>query len=185
MFYGPCSPSSIIYRKGGVEMSESILNGKKILAVDDEPDVLAVLEEEIMDACPNCSLDKATTYESAAKLIESKPYDVVILDIMGVRGFDLLELAVKKDLKVAMLTAHALSPEALKKSIEMKARAYLPKEKLGEVVPFLEDMLKYDYESGWKRLFDQLYDFFTDKFESDWEKKTGGPWREWVGKSGM
>jgi DNA-binding NtrC family response regulator len=166
-------------------MSESILNGKKILAVDDEPDVLAVLEEEIMDACPNCSLDKATTYESAAKLIESKPYDVVILDIMGVRGFDLLELAVKKDLKVAMLTAHALSPEALKKSIEMKARAYLPKEKLGEVVPFLEDMLKYDYESGWKRLFDQLYDFFTDKFESDWEKKTGGPWREWVGKSGM
>jgi len=27
-------------------MSESILNGKKILAVDDEPDVLAVLEEE-------------------------------------------------------------------------------------------------------------------------------------------
>jgi CheY-like chemotaxis protein len=185
MFYGPCSPSSTIYRKGGVEMSESILNGKKILAVDDEPDVLAVLEEEIMDACPNCSLDKATTYESAAKLIESKPYDVVILDIMGVRGFDLLELAVKKDLKVAMLTAHALSPEALKKSIEMKARAYLPKEKLGEVVPFLEDMLKYDYESGWKRLFDQLYDFFTDKFESDWEKKTGGPWKEWVGKSGM
>ncbi len=32
-------------------MSESILNGKKILAVDDEPDVLTVLEEEIMDAC--------------------------------------------------------------------------------------------------------------------------------------
>jgi DNA-binding NtrC family response regulator len=165
-------------------MSESILNGKKILAVDDEPDVLAVLEEEIMDACPNCTFDKATTYESAAKLLESNPYDVVVLDIMGVRGFDLLDIAVKKDRKVAMLTAHALSPDALKKSIEMKARAYLPKEKLGEVVPFLEDVLKYDYESGWKRLFDKLYDFFTDKFESDWEKKTGGPWREWVGKSG-
>ena len=86
-------------------MSESILNGKKILAVDDEPDVLAVLEEEIMDACPSCVLDKATTYESAVKLLESKPYDVVVLDIMGVRGFDLLDLAVKKDLKVAMLTA--------------------------------------------------------------------------------
>ncbi|MBS1233343.1 MAG: hypothetical protein H6R42_997, partial [Nitrospirae bacterium] len=57
-------------------MSESILNGKKILAVDDEPDVLAVLEEEIMDACPSCMLDKATTYESAVKLLESKPYDV-------------------------------------------------------------------------------------------------------------
>jgi CheY-like chemotaxis protein len=164
-------------------MSESILNGKKILAVDDEQDVLAVLEEEIIDACPNCVFDKATTYEAAVKLLESKPYDVVVLDIMGVRGFDLLDLAVKKNLRVAMLTAHALSPEALKKSIEMKARAYLPKEKLGEVVPFLEDILKYDYESGWKRLFEKLHGFFTDRFESDWEKKTGIPWQEWTGKS--
>ncbi|HBA55266.1 response regulator [Syntrophorhabdus aromaticivorans] len=164
-------------------MSESILDGKKILAVDDEPDVLAVLEEEIVDACPNCVFDKATTYEAAVKLLESKPYDVVVLDIMGVRGFDLLDLAVKKNLKVAMLTAHALSPDALKKSIEMRARAYLPKEKLGEVVPFLEDILKYDYESGWKRLFEKLHGFFTDRFESDWEKKTGMPWQEWVGKS--
>ena len=65
-------------------MSESILSGKKILAVDDEPDVLVLLEEEIMESCPNCLLDKATTYESAVKLLESKHYDVVILDIMGV-----------------------------------------------------------------------------------------------------
>lgn len=32
------------------------------------------------------------------------------------------------------------------------ARAYLPKEKLGEVVPFLEDVLKYDYFPGWRHL---------------------------------
>lgn len=166
-------------------MSESILNGKKILAVDDEPDVLSVLEEEIMDACPNCKLDKATTHEAAVKLLESQTYDVVILDIMGVKGFDLLDMAVKKNLKVAMLTAHALSPEALKRSYDMKARAYLPKEKLGEVVPFLEDMLKHDFESGWKHLFEKLHGFFTDKFESDWEKKTGMDWREWGKPSAM
>ena len=98
------------------------------------------------------------------------------------KEFDLLEIAVKKDLKVAMLTAHALSPEALKRSVEMKARAYLPKEKLGEVVPFLEDLLKYDYETGWTRLFEKLHGFFTDKFESDWETKTGSTWKEWVSK---
>ncbi len=161
-------------------MSESILNGKRILAVDDEPDVLKLLEEEIADACPDSTLDQATTYEDAVRLLESKPYDVVILDIMGVRGFDLLVLAVKKNLKVAMLTANALTADALKKSIEMKARAYLPKEKLGEVVPFLEDMLKYDYESGWSRLLDKLHGFFTEKFESDWEQKTGLPWRHWT-----
>ena len=160
-------------------MGDSILNGKSILAVDDEPDVLTVLEEEILGAAPKCKFEKAITYEEAAKKLESQAYDIVILDIMGVRGFDLLDLAVRRNLKVVMLTAHALSPEALKRSFEMKARAYLPKEKLGEVVPFLEDVLKYEYLPGWKRLLEQLKGFFDSKFESDWEKKTGLLWQEW------
>jgi DNA-binding NtrC family response regulator len=160
-------------------MAESVLSGKRILAVDDEPDVLNVLDEEIMAACPNCKFDKATTYEAASKMLESNTYDVVILDIMGVRGFDLLKLAVSRNLRVAMLTAHALSPETLKRSFEMRARAFLPKEKLGEVVPFLEDVLKYEYLPGWKRLMEKLKGFFDSKFESDWEKRTGLPWQEW------
>ena len=160
-------------------MTKSILDGKRILAVDDEPDVLKILEEEILTTCPNCKLDMATAYETAVKMLESTNYDVVVLDIMGVRGFDLLDLAVKKKLRVAMLTAHALNPEALKKSFEMEARAYLPKEKLGEIAPFLEDVLSYEYLTGWKRLLEKLKGFFDDKFESDWEKKTGLLWQEW------
>jgi CheY-like chemotaxis protein len=160
-------------------MADSILNGKYILAVDDEPDVLTILEDEILGAAPKCKFEKATTFEEASQRLKSKTYDVVILDIMGVRGFDLLELAVSRNFRVAMLTAHALSPEALKRSFEMKARAYLPKEKLGEVVPFLEDVLKYEYLPGWKRLLEKLKGFFDSKFESDWEKKTGLPWQEW------
>ena len=160
-------------------MSGSILDGKRMLAVDDEPDVLSVLEEEIRGACPNCTFEQATTYEQAAALLKSSTYDLVILDIMGVRGFDLLKLAVERNFKVAMLTAHALSPDALKRAFELKARAYLPKEKLGEVVPFLEDVLRYDYLPGWKRLLENLKSFFDGRFESDWEKKTGLNWREW------
>jgi len=161
-------------------MAKSILDGKRILAVDDEPDVLKILEEEISATCPNCKLDKATAYETAAKMLESTDYDVVILDIMGVRGFDLLDVAVQKNFRVAMLTAHALSPEALKMSVELGARAYLPKEKLGEIVPFLEDVLAYEYVPGWKRLYEKLKEFFDSKFESDWEKKTGLNWQEWT-----
>jgi hypothetical protein len=78
-----------------------------------------------------------------------------------------------------MLTAHALSPEALKRSFELKARTYLPKEKIGEIVPFLEDVLKYDNLSGWKRLMEKLKGFFDSQFESDWEERTGLPWQEW------
>ena len=133
-------------------MPESVLDGKRVLAVDDEPDILEVLEEELLDTCPSCRFDKATSYEAAMNLLSSQVYDLVILDIMGVRGFDLLALAVNRNFRVVMLTAHALSLDALKRSFEMKARAYLPKEKLGEVVPFLEDVMKYEYFPGWKRL---------------------------------
>jgi len=160
-------------------MSGSILDGKRILAVDDEPDVLSVLEEEIGSVCKNCTIEKATRYEQAAALLKTNSYDLVILDIMGVRGFDLLQLAVERKFRVAMLTAHALNPDALKRAFELKARAYLPKEKLGEVVPFLEDVLRYEYLPGWKRLFENLKGFFDSRFESDWEKKTGLNWREW------
>jgi CheY-like chemotaxis protein len=158
-------------------LAESILNGKAILAVDDEPDVLAVLEEEILRAAPKCKFEKASTYEEAAKKLESQIYDVVILDIMGVRGFDLLDLAVKKNCRVAMLTAHALSPEALKRSFEMKARAYLPKEKLGEVVPFLEDVLKYEYLPGWERLMKKLEGYFKARWGEYWKKAEADFWK--------
>lgn len=159
-------------------MKESILNGKRILAVDDEPDVLMVLEEEILAAAPNCKYEKAKTFDAAVDRLKSQTYDVVILDIMGVRGFDLLELAVSRNFKVAMLTAHALNPEALKRSFDMKARAYLPKEKLGEIVPFLEDVLIYEYLPGWKRLFAKLEGFFTEKFEHLKEKSGFNFWVE-------
>jgi len=145
-------------------LGPSILDGKAILAVDDEADVLSTLKEEIVGAAPKCKFEKATTYEEAAQKLEAQPYDLVILDIMGVRGFDLLNLAVRKNLRVAMLTAHALTPEALKRSFEMKARAYLPKEKLGEVVPFLEDVLKYEYLPGWKRLMKKLEKYFKTQW---------------------
>ena len=159
-------------------MTESILDGKRILAVDDEPDVLATLEEEILAAAPKCKFEKATTYHEAAKKLESQNYDVVILDIMGVRGFELLELAVSRNFRVAMLTAHALTPEALKRSFEMKARAYLPKEKLGEVVPFLEDILKYEYLPGWKLLFEKLKGYFNGRWGENWEKPDEKFWKE-------
>jgi len=159
-------------------VTESILNGKRILAVDDEPDVLDVLEDEILEVCPDCQVDRATTYEGAKEMLASWKYDMVILDIMGVRGFDLLDLALKHHFPVAMLTAHALSPEALKRSIEMGARAYLPKEKLGEIVPFLEDILEYEAPAGWNRLFGKLGDFFDERFGTDWRDSDDRFWKD-------
>jgi DNA-binding response OmpR family regulator len=149
-------------------MVESILNHKKLLIVDDEPDILTIVKEEIVQSCPKAVIDKATNYEDASALLNSKDYDLVILDIMGVRGFDLLEIAVARNFKTAMLTAHALRPDTLRKAHDMGAMAYLPKDKLGELVPFLEDVLRNDHKSAWKKMMDKLEDYFSEKWGTDW-----------------
>jgi CheY-like chemotaxis protein len=169
--------------KGGYNMKESILAGKRILAVDDEPDVLDVLEEEILEACPNCQFEKSTSYETAVKMLNSQNYDLVILDIMGVRGFDLLALAESRKFPAAMLTAHALNPEALKRAIEMKARAYLPKDKLGEIVPLLEGVLEEtEFMSGWAHLMNKLEGYFDARWGEHWQKSESKFWKEFEEK---
>ena len=160
-------------------MAESILNGRLILAVDDEPDVLEVLEDEILGYAPTCKIEKVTTYQEASKKLESQNYDVVILDIMGVKGFDLLEQSVKHNFRTAMLTAHSLNPESLKRSIEMGACAYLPKEKLGEIVPFLEDILESaDGSTVWGRLMNALEGYFAGRWGELWKKSEEKFWED-------
>ena len=166
-------------------MTESPLNGKRILAVDDEPDVLEVLEDEILGESPNCQFGKATSYETAANMLKSKNYDLVILDIMGVQGFELLNLAVSRHLPVAMLTAHSLNPESLRLSIEMRARAYLPKEKMGEIVPFLESIFEIsEYLSGWAQQMRRLEGYFNARWGDNWKESEAKFWKEFEKKSG-
>jgi CheY-like chemotaxis protein len=166
-------------------MKRSVLKGKRLLAVDDEPDVLTLLEEEIADAGLHCQLDKATTFAEASRKLSSEGYDLAVLDIMGVNGFALLEIARSRNVPAVMLTAHALTPQALKRSIEMGARAYLPKDKLGELVPFLEDVLSHDSFPGWKRLFERLGKFFDLRFGVDWQKSEAEFWQEFSEKVGV
>ncbi len=152
-----------------------ILEDKVILAVDDEQDVLDVIQEEL-SSTSNVALHLANSFEAAREYLVSYTYDLVILDIMGVQGFDLLKLAVRKNAPVIMLTAHALNPDALKKSIELGAKAYLPKDKLGSLVPFMEDVLKLDYHSMWRKAFDYVATLFDERFGSDWRKSEEAFW---------
>ena len=160
-------------------MEDSILKNKVILAVDDDPDVLAVLEEEIRAACPNCTFDKAATYTEASERMASFIYDLVILDIRGVRGFGLLKKAVICNFPVALLTAHPLTPEALG-DYSKEVHAYLPKERLSEIVPFLEEALKYHYLPGWRCLFDEITEFRGKKIEIDWRKRPPLSRQRWI-----
>jgi DNA-binding NarL/FixJ family response regulator len=95
---------------------------------------------------------------------------LAILDIMGVNGFDLLKLCVEKEIPAVMLTAHAFSVESLKKSLELGASAYLPKEKMADIVSFLEDVVTLEHKENWERLFKRLGTFLNATFGGEWNK---------------
>ncbi|MBI4964185.1 MAG: response regulator [Desulfomonile tiedjei] len=157
------------------------LSGKMILVVDDEQDVLDIISEELADV-PDLMLHTVTTYEKGMEHLVSYTYDLVVLDIMGVRGFDLLKIATTSGFPVVMLTAHALSPDTMKQSIELGARAYLPKNKLGSLIPFLEDVLKLNYQSVWRKALDEVITVFDKRFGSDWRRSEQEFWDEFEKK---
>ena len=159
-------------------MNDSILNGKSILAVNENPKVLAVLREEILQSCPNCTFDAATTFKEATERLASFTYHAIILD-MGDQGFDLLGRALVKKIPVTTLAAHPFNLEVSKRSFETEIMSSLPKVELGEVVPVLEDLLARKHLSRWKRLMRGLKAFFNTRFQTDWEKQTTLPWQEW------
>lgn len=138
-----------------------------ILIVDDEPDILDTVEEEL----EMCLVHKARDYEAALQYLLSYTYDIVILDIMGVNGFELLKVAVSRGFPSVMLTAYALTPEALKKSIKLGAVFFLPKEKLPELRDFLEDIIQNGNKPSWMKFFDKLGSYFNRHFGPDWKEK--------------
>ncbi len=150
--------------------TSQILRDKLVLAVNEEEDVLEIIEEELSFETANVTLHAATTFENARQYLVSYTYDLAVLDIWGMRGLDLLEIAHNANIPVVILTTHMFSVEDLRKSIELGARACLPLEKLGSLIPFLEDVLKLDYQSTWEMVLDQVGKLFTKRFGSDWRK---------------
>jgi CheY-like chemotaxis protein len=147
--------------------SDDLLKDKVVLVVDDEPDVLETLED-ILDGC---LVHKAADYDTAHQYIQSYRYDIVILDIMGVDGFELLKDAVYRGFPAVMLTAYALTPEALKKSIKLGAVSFLPKEKMSELRSYLEDVVLGGGKPIWQKIFDRLGSYFSRSFGPDWKEK--------------
>jgi len=145
----------------------SALKDKLILVVDDEPDVLETVEEQLDMSL----IHKAADYDTALQYLLSYTYDIVILDIMGVNGFELLKTAVSRNFPTVMLTAHALSPESLKESIKLGAVSFLPKEKITELNTFLEDVVLGEGKPVWEKLFDKLEQYFSKRFGPDWKEK--------------
>ncbi len=146
-----------------------LLDGKKVLVVDDEPDILEVVKELLN----MCEVVTASSFERARKLLESLQFDLVIVDIMGIDGCGLLKLAAHKKMPTVMLTAHAWTPGNLVRSIKEGAVSYLPKEELTNITDYLNDVLiaKREGSDPW-----QSWDKRVPP--SYFEKRWGAAWQD-------
>jgi len=158
---------------------EKVIAGKYILIVDDEQDILDTLVE-LLDMC---KIDTASSFEEAKKLLAENRYDIAVLDIMGVDGYELLKIANSHDIPAVMLTAHALSSENLKRSAEEGAAYYAPKDKMDEIATFLADVFEAINEgkSPWEKLLNRLEGYFNRRFHgTDWREQENKFWQEKV-----
>ncbi len=150
--------------------AEKIIRGKRLLIVDDEKDVLDVL----IDLLEVCKLDTALSFEEGKKLLLENDYDLAILDIMGVNGFELLEVANSRNTPALMLTAHALSQENLMRSAKEGAAFYAPKEEMNQIASFVADVIQSieKKKSPWIRLLERLGGYYDRRFGgTDWREK--------------
>ena len=152
----------------------NLLDGKKILVVDDEPDILESLEELLS----MCDVAKASSFEAAKACIEQGQFDLVILDIMGVSGYDLLELATEKNMTAVMLTAHALTPENIVKSYREGAAYFLPKEEMVNIASFLEEILeaRQKGKGTWDNWMNRLAGYCERTFGHKWQNTDKDFW---------
>jgi DNA-binding NtrC family response regulator len=144
-----------------------VLKDKIVLAVDDEADVLDTIEDILSD----CIVNRASDFSTAQQYLMSYTYDIVILDIMGVNGFELLHTSVERGFPTVMLTAYAVTPEALEKSMQLGAVAFLPKDKMADLEEFIADVVLGEGKPVWEKLFDKFKDYFNKRFGPDWKQK--------------
>jgi CheY-like chemotaxis protein len=161
----------------GLSKAEKIIKGKRVLIVDDEKDIL----DALTDLLNLCRIDTALSFGEAKELLENNYYDIAVLDILGVKGYELLEIAKDKGVPALMLTAHALSEDNLKKSAESGASYYAPKDEIVNIPIFIADVLdaKDKDKSPWVKWFERLSSFCDKRFGgTDWREKEREFWEK-------
>ncbi len=150
------------------------MRDKIILAVDDEPDVL----ETIVEVLDVCQIETAGTFNKAQQLLETRIYDIVILDVMGVKGLHLLDLAVERHFPAVMLTAPALTPEYILKSMNRGAISYISKEELACLDSLLSELFEVmaSGQSPWRHTLKRLEPLLDERLPPGWRQDYGNLW---------
>lgn len=111
---------------------------KRILIVDDEPNLAFLLAENLVDLGPNYEIEVCNSSADALTLNQEKPFDLVITDLMmpDINGLALTKYLTqqKPEIKLILMTAYGNEEVALKAQ-KLGISSYITK-------PFdMEDML--------------------------------------------
>ena len=149
---------------------KNYLDNRKILIVDDDQDILDTLEELLSMS----KVVKQKNFEEAANLLNSKRFDIAILDIVGVDGYELLSIANKRNILSVILTTQAFSVEDTGRTLKKGAPLFIPKEKMIEIEIYLNDILeaRKEGENVWWRWMDRFDSYNEDRFGIDWKNRS-------------
>jgi DNA-binding NtrC family response regulator len=130
-----------------------------------------------------CDVERASSFEEAKRVLDTRELDLAVLDIMGVNGFELLALCKRKNITAVMLTAHALTPQNIVQSFKSGAASFVPKDRIADMPVFLTDVLeaKERGEHFWARWTARLGEAYWErKFGPGWKDKDNKFWKEFT-----
>jgi hypothetical protein len=90
-------------------MKKPVLDRKNILVASRNPESVLTLAKKVLRENPSIPIETASTWEEIMDKAASRPYSLVVVDILPAREldplriYDLLHLAVKRGFHVAML----------------------------------------------------------------------------------
>jgi hypothetical protein len=145
----------------------SPLENLTVLVVNNDSDIL----DSVVDELGICLVHLAPDYESALQYLLGYKYDIVILDVMDITSFELLKISVSQKFPTIMLTSDEVSLELLKKSIQMGAILFFPKELLQELSEFLEKLILDKWKPDWMALFGRVDLYISKYFKDDHKAK--------------
>ncbi len=119
-------------------MERNILEGKRILVVDSEP--------EMRDSV--AAVLSASEVVTVGKLDEARPlicrefFDLVILDTVSANGCGLLDVCQAKKVPAAMLTAREVEVRRLNTAMKLGAMSFFPRDELSRLPETVADLLE-------------------------------------------
>ena len=135
------------------------MKNKKALAFDIQTDLLLTIEEEILNKCPECRLDIATTFEDARQLMLMFTYNLVIFDTATLPGSILVDLTLSRNIPVLVLSNDAMISEALRQFNVLRVKAFLQKKDINNIAHVIKHVFKSEDLTDRKQDLEKLWNF--------------------------